>query len=42
MRTTTWTIVGDLEEKDIPMTVEKHDVIGISDFDFSKKEVCSG
>ena len=36
---TTWTVVGDLQDIGVPRTVEKHNEIGITDFEFSDKEV---
>ena len=39
---TTWTIFGDIKSADVPETIEKHNEIGIVDFDYSDKEVTSG
>ena len=41
-RVTTWTVVGDVLERDVPQTIERHEDIGIGDFDFNDKEVSSG
>ena len=38
-RITTWTVMGNAKETDVPETVEKYDEIGISIFDFPDKEV---
>lgn len=40
-RVTTWTVVGDIMGKDVPQSIERHQDIGIEDFDFNEKEVSS-
>ena len=38
---TTWTVVGDVKQVDVPVRKERHDFRGISGFDFNHKNVKS-